>query len=97
MINRYITVLMVVLAATGVEAQTFDAALKAALAELTVETYVIHADEQQADDHDVVRHRQEPGCPHPHPAVTRPVVASPTPTLPSLAPRGYHPIRAPDR
>ncbi len=40
--NKYITALLVVLAATGVEAQTYQSALKAALGNSTLEEFCNH-------------------------------------------------------
>ncbi|GAB6976284.1 hypothetical protein [Prevotella falsenii] len=42
MMNKYITALLVVLAATGVEAQTYQSALKAAMGNSTLEEFCNH-------------------------------------------------------
>lgn len=42
MMNKYITALLVVLAATGVEAQTYQSALKAAMGNATLEEFCNH-------------------------------------------------------
>lgn len=51
--NRYITVLLVVLAATGVEAQKYESALKLALADMSYQE-VLRQPEAQALEHDIL-------------------------------------------
>ena len=53
MMNRYITALLVVLAATGVEAQTYRSALKLALGDLSVEQ-IIDQPEAKALEEDLL-------------------------------------------
>ena len=53
MVNRYITALLVVLAATGMEAQTYQQALKFALTDISYDEF-IQQPEAKALDEDIL-------------------------------------------
>ena len=55
MVNRYITALLVVLAATGMEAQTYQQALRFALTDISYDEF-IKAIKEASEDHQKAQH-----------------------------------------
>ena len=50
MVNRYITALLVVLAATGMEAQTYQQALKFALTDISYDEFIQQPEAKALED-----------------------------------------------